>query len=92
MIEKDYGITRRGISTGNPQANAILKIIHQTLDNIIRTFEVQKEYDLSDDAESPWDRILSAVMFALRATYHGTLQTTPCQLVFGRDAIENVKC
>jgi len=53
MIEKDYGITRRGISTGNPQANAILKIIHQTLDNIIRTFEVQQEYDLSDDAESP---------------------------------------
>jgi len=31
-------------------------------------------------------------MFALRATYHGTLQTTPCQLVFGRDAILNVKC
>ena len=53
MIEKEYGITRRGISIGNPQANVILKIIHQTLDNIIRTFEVQQEYDLSDDAESP---------------------------------------
>jgi len=30
-------------------------------------------------------------MFALRATYHGTLQATPCQLVFGRDAMLNVK-
>jgi len=30
-------------------------------------------------------------MFALRATYHTTLQATPCQLVFGRDAMLNVK-
>jgi len=30
-------------------------------------------------------------MFALRAAYHTTLQATPCQLVFGRDAMLNVK-
>ncbi len=30
-------------------------------------------------------------MFALRATYHTTLQATPTQLVFGRDAMLNVK-
>jgi len=30
-------------------------------------------------------------MLALRATYHTTLQATPCQLVFGRDAMLNVK-
>jgi len=42
-------------------------------------------------SESPWDGIISAAMFALRATYHTTLQATPCQLVFGRDAILNVK-
>jgi len=30
-------------------------------------------------------------MFALRATYHTTLQATPCQLVFGQDAMFNVK-
>jgi hypothetical protein len=30
-------------------------------------------------------------MFAVRATYHATLQATPSQLVFGRDAILNVQ-
>ena len=38
-----------------------------------------------------WDGILSAAMFALRATYHTTLQATPMQLVFGRDAILNTQ-
>ena len=35
--------------------------------------------------------IPSAVMFATRETYHTTLQATPAQLVFGRDAILNVQ-
>ena len=39
------------------------------------------------DEEDPWTGILSAVMFALRSTYHTTLEATPMQLVFGRDAI-----
>ena len=30
-------------------------------------------------------------MFATRATYHTTLQATPAQLVFGRDAILNTQ-
>jgi len=42
-------------------------------------------------SESPWDGILSAAMFALSATYHTTLQATPIQLVFGRDAMLNVQ-
>jgi len=37
------------------------------------------------------DGILGAAIFALRATYHTTLQATPCQLIFGRDAMLNVK-
>jgi hypothetical protein len=27
---------------------------------------------------------------AIRSTYHTTLQATPCQLVFGRDMIQNI--
>jgi len=88
MIEEDYGIFCRGTTTRNPQANSIIERIHQTLGNIIRTFEVH-ESDLTSN--SPWEGILSAAMFALRATYHTTLQATPCQLVFGRDAMLNVK-
>ena len=86
MIENDYGIKRKGSTTRNPQANSIIERIHQTLGNIIRTFELHKA---SMTAQEGWDGILSAAMFALRATYHTTLQATPMQLVFGRDVILN---
>jgi len=59
----------------------MLERVHQTIGNIIRTFEVN-DSDLTID--NPWDGILSATMFALRATYHTTLPATPIQLVFGR--------
>jgi len=88
MIENDYGITKRGITTRNPQANAIIERVHQTIGNMIRTFQVQNR---ELDAQDPWGGILSATMFAVRATQHSTLQATPAQLVFGRDAILNVK-
>ena len=39
----------------------------------------------------PWSGILAATMFAVRTTYHTTLQASPMQLVFGRDAILNIK-
>jgi len=88
MVEQDYGILRKGTTVRNPQANSVLERVHQTLGNIIRTFEI---HDSEMTTESPWDGILSAAMFALRATYHTTLQATPMQLVFGRDAMLNVK-
>jgi hypothetical protein len=43
------------------------------------------------DEKDPWSGILAATMFAVRATYHTMLQATPMQLVFGRDAILNIK-
>ena len=88
MIADDYGITKRPITVRNPQANSMIERIHQTLGNIIRTFELQNDSEVTQDS---WDGILSAVMFALRATYHTTTQATPMQLVFGRDAILNVQ-
>src|SRR5210317_352670 len=39
MIEDDYGIKKRPTTTRNPQANAILERSHQTLGNMLRTFE-----------------------------------------------------
>jgi hypothetical protein len=37
--------------------------------------------------ENLWAGILPAMIFAIRATYHTTLQATPMQLVFERDSI-----
>ena len=52
LIQADYGITVKHITSGNPQANSILERVHQTISNIIRTFKVQ---DMLLDDENPWD-------------------------------------
>ena len=88
MIKNDYGIKGKPITVRNPQANAICERVHQVIANIIRTFELQDNYLDEDD---PWKGILSATSFAIRSTYHTTLQKTPCQLVFGRDMIFNIE-
>jgi transposase InsO family protein len=88
MIKEDYGIKRKPITARNPQANAIIERVHQTVGNILRTFRLQ---NIEVDKDDPWTGILSATMFAMRATVHTTLQLTPMQAVFGRDAILNVQ-
>ena len=74
------------LSLKNPQANAILERVHQTIGNIIRTFSFN---DLEED--DPWSEILSAAAFAIRATVSTTTEKSPMQLVFGRDAILNIQ-
>jgi hypothetical protein len=57
--------------TWNLQANAIVEHVHQTLGNLIMSFQLQdKPYYDPDD---PWGGILMAVAFVLRSTYHMTL-------------------
>ena len=52
---------------------------------MIKTFKIYDREDLEE--KDPWSGILAAIMFGVRATYHTTLEATPSQLVFGRDAI-----
>jgi len=87
LIKKEYGVKGKPITVRNPQANAIVERVHQTIGNMVRTFELGKFYLDEDD---PWKGILSATAFAVRATIHTTLQKTPAQLIFGRDMILNV--
>ena len=88
MIKEEYGVKKKPITVRNPQANAIVERVHQVIGNIIRTFELQDNYL---DEKNPWKGILSATAFAVRSTFHTTLQSTPGQLVFGRDMILNIK-
>ena len=68
MCHNDYGLKRKPITTRNPQSNAIIERIHQTIGKIIRTFDVSNIVN-----NDPWSGILVATMFAVRATYHTTL-------------------
>ena len=74
------------MTTRNPQSNAIIKRIHQTIGNTIRTFDV---FNIVNN--DPWSDILAATMFAIHATYQTTLQASQRQLVFGQDAILKIK-
>ena len=54
--------------------------------NIIRTFDVSIIVN-----NNLWSGIVVATMFAVRTTYHTTLQASPIQLVFGQYTILNIK-
>ena len=41
--------------------------------------------------KNPWSGILDATIFAVGAIYHTTLQASTMELVFGRNAILNIK-
>jgi hypothetical protein len=69
------------LTVRNPQeVNIILERTPQTMGNIIHTFEIE---DRKLDESDPWSGILSAAIFAARATAHSTLNATPSQLVCG---------
>eukprot|EP00957_Ditylum_brightwellii_P137668 10494765-Ditylum_brightwellii.AAC.1 len=88
MILEDDGVKKKPITVRKPQANSIIERMHQTIGNMTSPFEV---HSTDIDEKDPWSDILSAVRFATRATVHTTMQATPMKLVFGRDAILNVK-
>ena len=88
MISEDYGIEQKPIMGRSLQANAIIERVHQTIGNMIHTFNLEENFL---DGNDPWSGILSATAFAVRSTYHTTLRATPGQLVFGRDMILNIQ-
>jgi len=81
---KNFGISSKTTTSYNPQGNSIIERVHQVLGDTLRTFELEKE-ELSD--KDPFEPFLSAVAYAIRSTYHTTMEATPGQLVFGRDMV-----
>ena len=45
----DYGVKVKPITTRNPQANAIVERVHQTIGNMIRTLELYDNDGIDDD-------------------------------------------
>mmetsp|Transcript_2824 Transcript_2824/g.7823 ORF Transcript_2824/g.7823 Transcript_2824/m.7823 type:complete len:1452 (-) Transcript_2824:296-4651(-) len=84
----NFGIKKKTTTSHNPQGNAILERIHQVLGDAFRTFQLDKQ---EHSGTQPWEPFLTAVAYAVRTTYHTTLQATPGQLVFGRDMLLPVR-
>ena len=56
---------------------------------MLRSFELENE---NLEEVNPFDYFLQSTAWAIRSSYHTTLQATPCELVFGRDMIHNILC
>jgi hypothetical protein len=54
---------------------------------MLRSFDLEQE-NLEED--NPSEYFLQSTAWAIRSTYHTTLQATTCQLVFARDMIHNI--
>eukprot|EP00957_Ditylum_brightwellii_P199565 15212982-Ditylum_brightwellii.AAC.1 len=57
MTLKDYGVKQKTITVRNPQANSIIEMIHHTIGNMIRSFEV---HSTDIDEKGPWTGTLGA--------------------------------
>ena len=86
MCQSYYGLKRKPIATKNIQSNSIIEGIHQTIGNIIQTFDVSNIVN-----NDPWSGILAATTFAVHGTYLTAVQASPVQLVFGQDTLLNIK-
>ena len=85
---RNYGMTGKPSTTYNPQSNGIIERVHQTLQNSMRALEIG-EQELEE--HDPWSKILSAISYATRSTYHTGYSATPGQLVYGRDMVLPIK-
>ena len=83
-IFDDYGVKPKPTTIKNPQANSVLERVHQVLGDMLQARNVK---GLNLDTDDPWSEVLASVAYAIRSTYHTTLEATPAQLVFGRDMI-----
>jgi hypothetical protein len=83
-LVNNYGIKKNNCTPFNPQSNGILKRIHSTLNDALRTAEIDgREMDEKD----PWGLFLASDAYAICSTFHTTLKAKLGQLVFGRDMV-----
>jgi hypothetical protein len=82
-----YGLKRKPTSVKNPQANAILERLHQTIGQMLRT----RELDMADTISSnDIADFLTDAAWAVRSTYHTVLKASPGAALFGRDMLFNI--
>ena len=87
MVE-NYGMNKKPNTAFNPQSNGIVERVHQVLNDMLRTFDLENQ---QLDSKEPWTRFLAATAFAIRSTFHTTLGATPAQLVYHRDMLLPIK-
>jgi hypothetical protein len=83
-LVNNYGIKKKSSTPFNPQSNGIIERVHLTLNDSLRTAEIE---DREMDEKDPWGPFLASAAYAIRSIFHTTLKATPGHLVFGRDVV-----
>jgi transposase InsO family protein len=87
-LVNNYGIKKKNSTPINPQSNGMIERVHLTLNDSLRTTEIDgREMDEKD----PWGPFLSSAAYAIRSIFHTTLKATPGQLVLGRYMVLTIK-
>jgi transposase InsO family protein len=87
-LVNNYGIKKKNSTPFNPQSNGIIERVHLTLNDSLRTAEIDGR---EMDEKYPWGPFLFSAAYAIRSTLHTTLKAAPGQLVFGRDMVLPIK-
>jgi hypothetical protein len=74
----------------NPQANAICKCMHQVVGNSLHILKQWTPPNHLDDAHLLVDTALANAMYAMHATFHSGLMTTPGVLSCSCDMVMNI--
>jgi transposase InsO family protein len=83
-----HGIQAKPTTVKNPQANAVVEHLHQTITNSMRAALTASPPDTQQDINFIVDTILQNAAYAIRAVIHRTLKAMPGLLVFHRDMID----
>ena len=79
-----FSVKRTCTTIKNPQENPILEKNHQVVGIMIKTKDIA---GIMFDAASLCSKIIASIAYAVRFSYHSTLQATPGQYVFGCDML-----
>lgn len=84
---KTYTIGRKPTSSRNPQANAILERVHGVVNSMLRTSGLN---DLDEVTDAQIDDWITNTAWAIRATHHTVLKSSPGAAIFGRDMLFDI--
>jgi hypothetical protein len=84
---KQYSIGRKPTSSRNPQANAIIERMHGVLNSMLRTSGLNNLDEVTAECIDEW---VTNAAWAIRATYHTVLKSSPGAAIFGRDMLFDI--
>ena len=84
---KDFAVKPKPTSIKNSQSNVIVEWVHQVMGDIICMHDLK---DYTFDEINPCGPILYNTASEICSTYHTTTQSSPGQLVFGRNTLFNI--